>query len=196
MPSAIDAIFSRRSIRRYQDQPVADDELELLLQAAMAAPSACNSLPWEFVVVTDPDTLVLLREALGFAQYNAPAAIVVLGNPAVAHNSCAKRFWVQDCSAATENILIAATDLGLGTVWIGIHPMSSLEKPVRRALSIPPDVTPLCMVYVGHPAEEHPSGTKYDEHRVHREHYEHRKRRAKAKNAKHADFTRPVATRE
>ena len=192
MPGAIDTIFHRRSIRSYLNRPVERHHVELLLRAAMAAPTACNSLPWEFIVVTETEILDRLRDKLRFARYNAPAAIVVLGNPGIANNSCAKRFWVQDCCAATENILIAATDLGLGSVWIGIHPYPSLEASVRRTLDIPDTVTPLGMVYVGYPAEEKAAGSKYDSHRVYWQHYESRKPRAKVKNAKKTDLSTPV----
>jgi len=194
MREALDAIFRRRSIRRYQDKLVENNKLELLLHAAMAAPSACNSLPWEFIVITEPETLDRLRDRLRFARYNAPAAIVILGNTKIANNSVAKRYWIQDCCAATENILIAATELGLGSVWIGVHPLPSVEKPVRQILDIPDHVTPLCVVYIGYPAEEKAPGTKYDAHRVHWQRYEVRKRRAKVKDAKHHDFSIPLET--
>lgn len=192
MVNMIDTIFRRRSIRRYQEKPVEQEKLELLLRAAMAAPSACNSIPWEFVVVTESAVLDQLRDKLRFARYNAPAAIVVLANVKIANNAVAKRYWIQDCSAATENILLAATGLGLGSVWIGVHPLPSAEKPVREILGIPEHVTPLCVVYVGYPAEEKVPGTKYDSHRVYWERYEPRKRRAKKKNAKHMDLNAPV----
>ena len=178
-------ILKRRSIRAYADRPVERDQLLLLLQAAMAAPTAANSQPWEFVVVTDPDVLAELRRHLTFGRYNAPAAIVVCGNPRIANNSAGERYWVQDCSAATENVLIAAAGLGLGTVWIGVYPLPGLVERVSAVLGIPEGVTPLCVIYVGHPAEEKPPRTQYDERRVYWQRYEPRKRRAKLKNAKH-----------
>ncbi len=149
----------------------------------MAAPSACNSQPWEFIVVTDPARLEQLRGKLLNGRYNAPAAIIVCGNVQAAHvPSEAERFWVQDCSAAMENMLLAATGLGLGSVWIGIYPMPSLIRPVREILNLPDHVTPLGMAYIGYPAEEKKPRTQYDEHRVYWEEYEPRKRRAKIKN--------------
>ncbi len=183
MPDIIDTIFRRRSIRRYQAKPVERDKLELLLRAAMAAPSACNSQPWEFIVVTDAELLDRLRDKLRFARYNAPAAIVVLGNAEVANNSAAKRFWIQDCCAAIENILLAATGLDLGSVWIGVHPVPSFERHVRQILSIPEEVTPLGIVYVGHPDEEKAPQTKYADRRVYWERYGPRESRAKKENA-------------
>lgn len=183
----IDAIFARRSIRRYTDQPVEPEKLLCLLQAAMAAPSACNSNPWEFVVVTEPEPLQNLRSRLYSGKYNAPAAIVVCGNEKIANNTAARFFWQQDCSAAVENILLAAVGLGLGAVWIGCYPLPTVMKPVSEALSLPEHVIPLCVVYVGYPAEEKRPRTRYDEHRVHWQEYQPRKKRRKIKNAKYQE---------
>jgi nitroreductase len=161
------------------------ETLILLLKAAMSAPTACNSQPWEFIVVTEPETLDRIRERFLFARYNAPAAIVVCGNVTIANNSAARQHWVQDCSAATENILIAAAGMGLGAVWIGVYPYPSRIKPLAEALGIPENVTPLSMVYVGHPAETKEPRTQYDEHKVYWQCYEPRKRKLKIKNAKY-----------
>jgi len=184
MNEIIQTIFRRRSIRKYTDQLVEDQTLTLLLKAAMSAPTASNSQPWEFIVITESETLDRIRGKLYFARYNAPAAIIVCGNPSIANNSAGRRFWEQDCSAAIENILIAATGLGLGTVWVGIHPLPSVIKPVKELLSIPENVTPLGMVFVGYPAEEKPARTQYDAYRVYWQAYQPRKRKAKLKNAK------------
>ena len=159
--------------------------LVLLLKAAMAAPNACNSQPWEFIVVTEEETLNCIRAKLPFARYNNPAAIVVCGNPKISHNTAAREYWVMDCSAATENILIAAAGMGLGAVWIGIHPYASRIQLLQQTLGIPEHVIPLCMVFVGHPAEQKEPRTQYDEHRVYWQVYEPRKRRSKLRNAKY-----------
>jgi nitroreductase len=169
----IQAIFRRRSIRQYADRAVEPEKLDLLLKAGMAAPSAMNCKPWEFILVTRADKLAQFRKRLMFGNRNAPAAIVVCGHPALSANPAARLFWVQDCSAATENILIAAVSLGLGTVWIGVHPVKSFVKTVREIVSIPGSVTPLCLIYVGYPLEEKPARTQYDESRVHRQEYRH-----------------------
>ena len=185
MPDILDILLSRRSIRHYSRQPVDRETLILLLKAAMSAPTACNSQPWEFIVVTEEEVLDHIRDKFLFARYNAPAAIMVCGNIRIANNSAARDHWVMDCSAATENILIAAAGLGLGAVWIGVYPYPSRIKTLRETLGIPEDVTPLSMIYVGHPAETKEARTQYDEHRVYWQCYKPRKRKAKLKNAKH-----------
>ncbi len=168
---ALAAIFQRRSIRKYTDQPVEPEKLDLLLQAGMAAPSAMNCKPWEFIVVTKPDTLAQFRQKLMFGDRNAPAAIVVCGNPGLSTNPAARLFWTQDCSAATENILVAAAGLGLGTVWVGVHPVVTFVRTVRKILSIPRGVTPLCLIYVGYAETPKPARTQYDPARVFQEKY-------------------------
>ena len=170
-PSALDAIFRRRSIRRYTARLVEPEALELLLQAGMAAPSAMNCKPWEFVVVTESEKLAQFRKRLLFGDRNAPAAIVVCGNPSLSPNPAARLFWMQDCSAAAENILIAAAGLGLGTVWIGVHPVAEFVRIVRQIVGLPRRVTPLCIVYVGYAEEQKPPRTQYDASRIHRQKY-------------------------
>ena len=171
MNPILETIFHRRSIRKYTDQPVEPEKLDLLLQAAMAAPSAMNCKPWEFVVVTDPQKLAQFRKRLIFGNRNAPAAIVICGNPGLSTNPVARLFWVQDCSLAGENILIAAAGLGLGTVWVGVHPVGEFVRVVRDVAKIPRHVKPLGLIYVGYPAEEKPARTQYDKNRVHLERY-------------------------
>jgi len=171
MENVLNMVFKRRSVRIFSKKSVDEETLTKLLQAAMAAPSASNSRPWEFIAITEPDTLEKLRKSLKYGKYNAPAAIVVCANIKLAQNESAMRFWVQDCSAATENILIAAAGMGLGTVWIGSYPKEDVMEIEREILGIPEDVTPLSLVYVGYPAEEPQPRTQYDEERVHWEKY-------------------------
>jgi nitroreductase len=167
MNDFIDVILARRSIRKYTDQPVSKELLETLVKAAMAAPSAMNAQPWEFVVVTDPKTLTSLRGSLIFAKMNAPAAICVLGSERMQKNKTGSRFWVQDCSAATENILLAATALGLGSVWVGVHPVTIFKRAIAKVLNLPDGVTPLNLIFVGYPAETKEPRTQYEAQRVH-----------------------------
>lgn len=163
----IDTICARRSIRKYQDKPVEKEKIETLLKAAMAAPSAMNNRPWEFVVVTQPEGMDALRGALLFGKHNAPAAIIVCGNMSIFRNPAASKFWVQDCSAATENILLAAVTLGLGTVWLGVYPVHQFSKRITRVFGLPAYIKPMSVVYVGYPAEEKSPRTQYNPDRVH-----------------------------
>jgi nitroreductase len=167
----LDSIFGRRSIRKYTDQPVESEKLDLLLQAAMAAPSAMNCKPWEFVLVTEPEKLTQFRSRLIFGNRNAPAAIVVCGNPRLSTNPAARLFWVEDCSAATENILVAAVSLGLATVWVGVHPVGNFVRIVRDIVGLPRYVTPLSLIYVGYALEAKQPRTQFDTARVHCQQY-------------------------
>lgn len=168
----LEAIFQRRSIRKYTDQPVEKEKLDLLLQAGMAAPSAMNCKPWEFVAVTEPETLAQFRKRLIFGNRNAPAAIIVCGNPSHSLNPAGWSFWVQDCSAAAQNILVAAVGLGLGTVWVGIHPVADFKRIVREITKMPRHVQPLGLLYVGYRAEEKPARTQFNDKRVHWQSYD------------------------
>jgi nitroreductase len=162
----IHTIFARRSIRRYTPEPVSEADVKTLLEAAMAAPSASNRKPWHFVVVTGRQTLDALAEAHphGKMLFQATLCIAVCGDL-----TTFERFWVQDCSAATENLLLAATALGLGAVWLGVYPREDRVVAVRQVLGMPETITPLNLVSIGHPAEEKEPRTQYDEARVHRE---------------------------
>lgn len=173
MTNILDHIFKRRSIRSYHEKPVEDEKLDQLLQAGMAAPSASNIRPWEFVVVTRSETITRFRESLQYGNYYAPAAIVVCANPDLESikKSSSFDFWMQDCSAATENILVAAAGLGLGTCWLGIYPRPKNVDVVREIVGLPETVIPLNVIYVGYPAEEKESRTQYDPARIHRERY-------------------------
>ena len=171
MSNILDTIYRRRSIRVFERRAVNKNILTDLLKAAMAAPSASNSRPWEFIVVTDKSKMAELQKKIQYGKYNAPAAIIVCANVAIAKNESALRFWVQDCSAATENLLIAAAGMGLGTVWIGAYPKQDVMQTLRESLNIPEEVDPLNIIYVGYPAEEVEPHTKYDKTRVHWEQY-------------------------
>jgi len=168
MEDTLTIIKKRRSIRSFTDQPVEEEKLTQLLEAAMSAPSGMDAQPWEFVVITEKEVLDKFRRGLMFAKMNAPAAICVLGSSRVQKNRAGDKFWVQDCSAATENILLAATALGLGSVWVGIHPVTMFQRQVANILNLPEGVTPFNLIYIGYPAETKEARTQYDEKRVHR----------------------------
>ena len=163
----LDLIKKRRSIRAYTDEPVSDAEVKALLEAAMAAPSANNLQPWEFVVVLKDDLCQRLAKAHTWSQMcaGAPVVFVICGDERRSEH------WVEDTSAATENLLLAAVALDLGAVWVGIYPRPQREAHVRSVLGIPQELRVLCLVPVGHPAESKPPHTKYDEGRVHYDRY-------------------------
>lgn len=167
MGAIIDTIYKRRSIRKYEEKPVSEDQLFQLIKLAMAAPSASNSQPLEFILTKDVLILSQIRAKMRFANYNAPAAILVLGNPQKAANASGKRFWVQDGSAAIENILIGAIGMGLGTCWIGVHPIPPFEREVRAIFNLPDHVHPLGIVFVGYPAESPEARSQFDPAAVH-----------------------------
>lgn len=167
MSTILDTIYMRRSIRVFQRRKLEQEILIELLKAGMAAPSASNSRPWEFVLVTDENLLDQLQSGLPYGKYNAPAAVVVCANLAIAGNESAYRFWVQDCSAASENILIAAAGMGLGTVWTGAYPKEDIMQTLRGILSIPAEIFPLNLIYIGYPAEDKDARTQFEEKRIH-----------------------------
>jgi len=183
MPDSLEFIFNRRSIRKFTDQPIPEVELTRLLQAAMAAPSAMNAQPWEFVVVTDPAVLKELYTSTLFSRHKAAAVIAVCGRSRTEKTRSDGQFWVQDCSAASENILLAATALGLGSVWVGVYPVTLFTTRVSQILNLPKNVIPLGMVYLGYPAEKKEPRTQYDETRVHWQTFEPRSKRGNGKTA-------------
>ena len=157
----------RRSIRKYTQEPVSKEDIDLLMHAARSGPSACNKTPWEFYVITDEAVLEKLRNASRYSKIYAPLAIVVCGSLSRALPSQLAPYWIQDCSAATENILLAATDLGLGTVWCGIHPQKRAEERVREALGLTEKHIPLNIIYVGHPDQVQEPRDQYKETYIH-----------------------------
>lgn len=164
----IEAIIGRRSIRRYTREDIDDGTVRVLLEAAMSAPSAGNEQPWHFVVIKERPILDAVPSVHPYSHMlkEAPLAIVVCADLGL---EVYQGFWVQDCSAATQNILIAAHALGLGAVWLGFYPIESRVLGLKRILSLPESVIPLCMVSIGRPAEAKPPGSRYIEERVHRD---------------------------
>ena len=151
---AIKNIMTRTSVRQYTSEAVTKADIETMLRAGMAAPTAVNKQPWHFVVVTDREQLNALAAAnrgTGMAA-KAPLAIVVCGDMQKTLSGVAQGFWIQDCSAATENILLAANALGLGAVWTGLYPNEERAKAVRDVVKAPEHIVPLCTIVIGHPA--------------------------------------------
>ena len=163
---ALEAIMSRRSIRKYKDNKIPNNTINTLLKAAMNAPSAHNRQPWHFIVVDDRETLKKVQE---YHQYSkmleiASHAIIVLGDNKLQETD----FWIHDCSAATENILIAANALGLGAVWLGVHSNEKLIEGTKKLFNVPENVTPLCIISLGYPEETKPPRDNYNPERVHK----------------------------
>ena len=159
-------IFERRSIRKYTSSPVSNSDIENLLRAAMAAPSAGNQQPWEFILIKDKNMLTDITKVHPYSQMlkEAALAIVICADlDKEKHDGC----WVQDCSAATENILIEAQHLGLGSVWIGVYPKEDLVKGLKELLNLPVRIVPLSIVSLGYPAENKEPSTRYDKLRIH-----------------------------
>lgn len=146
-------ILKRTSIRSYENKTVEKEKIEKLLRAGMAAPTAMNKQPWHFVVVTDKGQLQKLSEANPYAAMaaKAPLAIVVCGDMNKAAEGNAREFWIQDCSAASENILLAATGMGLGAVWTGIYPSKERCTDVAKVLGLPESLIPLNTIVIGYP---------------------------------------------
>lgn len=159
-------VFERRSIRRYTEEPVKREDINKLLKAAMSAPSAVNQQPWRFVVIEDKNTMLEITKFHPYAQMlrEAKHTIIVCGDVQAAPY---KEYWVQDCSAATENILIAAHEMGLGSVWVGVYPQEERIKPLQQLLSLPEYIVPLCIIPIGHPGETRKPEDRYDESKVH-----------------------------
>lgn len=164
----MNCVFTRKSVRSFTDQPVAQETLVELARAGMAAPSARNLQPWAFIIVTERKVLDLLAERLPYAKmlFEAPAAIIVCGDLSKAGDG-PEGYWVQDCSAATENILIAAEALGLGAVWTGVHPRPERVSIVKEILAIPDQVVPLNVIPIGYTKGEHHPKDKFKETNLH-----------------------------
>ena len=164
----MDSIFTRRSIRRYKDIKVEEEKIDKMLRAAMQAPSAMNQQPWEFIVVENKEALKQLSKVHMYAGLieNAPLAVVICGNENVMR---APEKWEQDLGAATQNLLLAATQLELGSVWIGIAPVRERMDYIKDMFNLPSNIKPYCVVAVGYPAEGHNNKfvDRYDEDKVH-----------------------------
>jgi nitroreductase len=165
---AIEAIMTRRSIRSYTEDPISQEQVQTLLEAAMMAPSAGNGQPWQFLVIQDKATLAKIKDANAHAAMatQAPLAVLICGDLT---KEKSPGYWVQDCSAATENMLLAAHAMGLGAVWTGIHTKADREKGFRELFQLPDHIMPLSLVVVGHPAKQSESQSRFDSDKVHYE---------------------------
>lgn len=167
---AFEAIFGRHSVRRFNDRQVSQEDMEQVLRAAMSAPSAGNEQPWHFVVIDDK---VVMEKVHAFHPYagalkTASAGIVVCGDLRLEKH---KGYWVQDCAAAVQNLLLAVHALGLGAVWLGVYPREDRVAGFRELLGLPQGVIPLALVAVGYPAERKQQADRFDAGRLHKNHW-------------------------
>lgn len=165
----IENIMTRVSVRNFTGEKISAEQIDTLLRAALAAPSAINRQPWAFIVVTDEAILSQLGEALPYSRCsNHPAcAIIPCGDLSKAIEGEMGAFWINDVSAATENILLAAHAMGLGAVWTGLHPNMERASLVQQMLGLPEHIIPLCIVPVGVPAEHPDVKDKYNPENIH-----------------------------
>jgi nitroreductase len=164
----MNAIFRRRSIRRYTDKQVSDEMINQILAAGMNAPSAGNEQPWHFIIIKDKETLKRLADFSPHSQMAKDAALAIL--------VCAdlnlerhKGYWAQDCSAATENMLIEVAELNLGAVWLGVFPVQDRVEYIRQQFQLPQNIVPFSVIPVGYPAQEMKMVNRYSQERVHQE---------------------------
>ena len=162
----IDGIITRRSIRKYTNQNVGDEIVQQLLKAGMYAPSASNQQPWHFIVINDKNILHKISEIHPYAKMlvGAQLAILVCGDEML---ELSHGYWVVDCSAATQNILLAAHGLGLGAVWLGLHPREERKQAIRELFNLPPYIQPLSLISVGYPNESKEIPNRYKPERIH-----------------------------
>ncbi len=166
-----DTILKRRSIRRFQEKQIERSKVEIMLKAAMAAPSACNLQPWYFIVVDDSEILQGIRECAEQGNYKAPLSIVVCGTSK--HIPWDGDGWIFDCGAASQNIMLEATELGLASVCIGGFD----DEALCKLLDIPEDIQPVCIIDIGYPVYERDPKTWYTEDAVHWQKFDRTKER-------------------
>ena len=165
-------IFERRSVREFLPEAVGEEAVERLLRAAMQAPSAGNGQPWEFVVIRDREAMKAVKDFHPYAMAldTAPLAVLVCGNTK-RQKFPIEGYWAQDCAACTENLLLEAVHLGLGSVWMGVYPRPERVEGCRMLFRLPEHILPLCIVAIGKPKAAPESSDRFDPERIHREIY-------------------------
>lgn len=164
---AIENILTRRSIRNYTDQDVEPEKIEAILEAGMAAPSGKNGQPWDFIVLTRREILDEMAERLPYAKMLREARVAI----AVCADRTKSPYWYVDCSAAAENILLAAHALGLGAVWTATYPYRDRMDVVKELCGLPGSYDSLCVIPVGYPAREARPKDNFDAGKIHHEVY-------------------------
>ncbi len=166
----METILSRRSIRKYTSAAIPEPIIQSILRAAMNAPSAGNEQPWQFVVIQDRSMLEAISKVHPYASMltEAPVAILICGDLELEKH---KGFWTQDCSAATQNMLLAIHSYGLGGVWLGIYPREDRCAGIQKLLNLPSKIMPFALVPMGYPAETKPKADRYSPSRVKYDHW-------------------------
>ncbi len=169
--NVMDNILTRKSIRHFTGEAVSSEQVEQLLKAGFAAPSAVNKQPWAFIVVDNPELIKQLGDSLPSSRLsnNASLGIIPCGDFNLTLDGSARDFWIQDCSAATQNILLAAHSMGLGAVWTALTVTSEEDgrsAKAREILNIPSNLHPLCIITIGVPAEDPEPKDKWDDSKV------------------------------
>ena len=167
--SAIEIIMARKSVRSYTSRPVEKEKVDIMLKAAMAAPSAVNKQPWSFIVIDDKEVLNHLAQVLPYAKMTAeaPMAIVVCGDLTKSLNGELGQYWMLDCSAASENLLLAAEALGLGAVWTAVYPEEQRIENVRAVLSLPEYIVAFNLIPIGYPQRNEEPKDKFKQENIH-----------------------------
>lgn len=160
----VDNMLNRKSIRKYSNKPVEQDKIDLIVKSAMSAPSAKNLQPWEILVVTDKNLLKQIAKSIPNASFSKKSqlAIIVCGDQKIS-----ERFWVQDCCAVTENILLAAESLNLGAVWCAVYPFGDKIEKIQRLFKLPDNIIPLNVIPIGYPKTKVKPKQKYNPKKVH-----------------------------
>lgn len=161
--------MARKSVRSYTSRPVEKEKVDIMLKAAMAAPSAVNKQPWSFIVIDDKEVLNHLAQVLPYAKMTAeaPMAIVVCGDLTKSLNGELGQYWMLDCSAASENLLLAAEALGLGAVWTAVYPEEQRIENVRAVLSLPEYIVPFNLIPIGYPQRNEEPKDKFKQENIH-----------------------------
>ncbi len=165
--SAYDMIIKRRSVRKFIDKEIDDDLINKLLESAMAAPSACNKRPWEFYVIKNKELQEELKLMSKYSNMNSSLIIIVAGNTKNSLSAKDNDFWIQDCSAAVENILVTAEECGLGSCWCGLYPMKISANKTREVLSLDEEIIPMALIHLGYPGESKEPRTQFEPEKVH-----------------------------
>jgi nitroreductase len=171
MNEILSNILTRTSIRLFNEKPVEKEKIDLLLKAAMAAPTGKNRRPWEFIIIQNKETLTKLSDAMPYAKMTAkaPLAIVICANTDKLAPDDNEIGWICDCSAATQNLLLAANSLELGATWTAIYAYENRIKPARSILKLPDNIIPLSLIPIGYPAKKFKPMEKFDETKIHYE---------------------------